>query len=386
MKKHKKITFDESSDENSNKKTFDSNNNKYDFKKALDFKDSTNNDNNFNKAINKNNIFNDKNGKIMFEIQQSNKGDKRFNLNKSFKGDININKVSKNILLRTDDVSSKEKNSIINIKTNKCHKNSIEDNSIEKETNNNLNILSSIIPNTDFLNMNTKKKISSDKIILKRYDPMIGLGLDLIETNNSNDYKLDNQSDNVKVKKLNKGFYNNFDIESINTSKELNNINNTSLNKKTKGDLQKVINYIQDKELKEVKVEINTNFFKQLFKKENVINNNTIDNNNENNENNEIDINTNDTNNIELDLKEDENNEIEVISNKKNKDKINIKNKKNKEKKLLKKKQLKEEKIKLKLKQDQKYKAKLLKHFDKEKVENYIRMQELISTKKYISK
>lgn len=241
---------------------------------------------NFNKALEKE-IYKGKKGRMLFELQQQSKGDQRFQFKNSFKNDVDVSKVSKNIKSFTDsfdnqNIEYKQSNSLENRhekkseKLNGVHhlKNDNNDNiieySIEKiksEKDNYLTLCKSLISNEEFFGHQiNKRNINSHKLIIQRYDPAIGLGSHLIinQSNLSNgDHKegnKDKEKGAIKINKLKSGF------EKYSEVKHENELNKQKyFNEKEKQkDLSDVINKIQDTELKEIKVDIDYGFFKNL--------------------------------------------------------------------------------------------------------------------------
>ena len=218
-------------------------------------------DMNFEKALRKNNIFSGKEGRMMFELQQQAKGDQRFGLTKSFKGDMNKEQVSKSLKSITDAFDEEGSNTkTIEKKGKKDNKIYYEEEEIKNESRNNLSLLSSMLPNSEFLNMNTtKKQVKASDLVVKRFDPFLGIGVNLqIENSDSEDELVSK----IHTSKLNKGF-------APLIQKEVVNKNNTKQSKQSNDkELANVINHIQDKELKQTKVEVNFDFFRGLTNKE----------------------------------------------------------------------------------------------------------------------
>lgn len=300
-------------------------------------------DNNFDRALRKNDIFKGKEGRMMFELQQTGKGDSRFMLNKSFKGDMNTDQVSKSLKNVTD---------AFDVPTDKMQ---YEPEKIKGETNNNLHLLSSILSNSEFLSINTQRKgYKPNDLIVKRFDPLLGLGKEMIIPAEEQKEK-----SNIHTTKLQKGY-------APLMKKEYDQLPQTSSKDRRDKDLSEVINHIQEKELKDVKVEVNYNFFKSMTKQK------TGNDINENQK--EITVHKP---------------IVEAPHEKKEKvlsDEALLKKKRRKELEKQAKQIEKETKVKIEEKKDRKFKNRLLQDFDSEKVDNYLRMINLVSQKKHVPK
>ncbi len=130
-------------------------------------------DDNFEKALNKKQ-FHGKKGKMLMELQMSYRNDERFNFDRKFKGDVDKRKISKNLknISTAFDAETQDQ------EEDKSAVNKPED--IIGEKNKNLSILSQVISNTEFLTHNKKYSVGNAKnLIIKRFDPNLKIGKDL---------------------------------------------------------------------------------------------------------------------------------------------------------------------------------------------------------------
>lgn len=350
----KKTVFNDSDDENDKPKIK---------KEEYDPK----NDNSFVKALRKNNIFSGKEGRMLFELEQKGRGDERFKLSKSFKGDVSKDKVSNKMKQMTDAFDEGEerdedkKGNIVNM----------NEKDFQEERNKNLNILSSMLSNTEFLNLNTQKKIhKANELITKRYDPLLGLGKEIVQKKEEEaDEEI--KKNGVEKMKLLKGYNPLIKKSTILVGKDKKIVSKESKD----NDLKDVINYIQEKELKDVKVEVDFGFFRNLIKskeKEKEIGEDSKDTK-------DCVCNEKKIENMKMDLKES--NEEHLNQNErllKKKRKLEKKEKEKNEKKEKEMNQVKKEE-----KREMKFKKKVLKNgISEEKYDNYMRMINLISDKK----
>lgn len=215
----------------------------------------------FKKALDKRQ-FQGKAGHKLMELQKSYKDDKRFQLDKKFRGDIESSKVSKQLKNLThafdepDDVPTDNK--IRKVKKrdqSKLNEDEIFREEMEKEKNKNLSILSSLIPNQEFLSV-AKRVHDPKSLIIKRFDPKLNIGKELLIPE-SKPTKI-NKPDNVIT--LARGFN---PFKDSNT--EVPQKNNKKLNKKEKDKvLNKVINEMNNQI--EQKIEINYDSWKDVTK------------------------------------------------------------------------------------------------------------------------
>ena len=230
-------------------------------------------------------------------------------------------------------------------KKDESEKINIDTDTIQKEKNNNLALISSLISNEDFFGYKVNRKIMKHHdLITKRFDPLLGVGSNFIKKDETQ------INDKEPEMKISKGF------EKISAIKPKFDSNEHLRKKDKDADLSKVINSIQTTELKEVKVEINYNFFKNLTSGEEKVDSKK-----------EI-------------VKEEKSGIVKTIK----KLSLEERHAKKEEYKRLKKEKLKKkiEKEKKEQLQDEKYRLKLLKEYGEEKTENYLRMIKLISEKK----
>lgn len=367
-----------------------------------------NNDNNFDKALKKD-LYHGKKGRMLFELEQRGKGDSRFSFSNKFKDDVETEKVSKRIKSVTDafDINANDDNNKVkSVKDKNKGIEKVDQESLFKEKNRNLALLYRLLSNTEFFDykVNRKQQKSHD-LILKRFDPLIGLGEDLVR-------RPENVKDSNKhsgVVKLDKGFQN---VTLNKSSNEDNDINkffnpkkkiNENKEKATELDLTKVINEFQTKELKEIKVEVNYNFFASLVKGNGNVNTQTEDNTNLNlNEKNIMNpspeketkegsnMNNSKDNNNSIKIEETNKHRTLNDNNLSESNKIyeekrvkrELQKEKKREERLLEKKRKLEKIEKKKLKDeknDKKFAISLEKDHDKEKVDNYLRMIKLVS-------
>lgn len=448
--KPKKLVFSDSEDEDkktANNKTFTTlgpkniNDNDKKVKRTLDLdfddNNSETNEDKFNNAIN-NKLYHGKQGRMLFELQQAGKGDKRFQFKSQFKDEINLDRVSKNLKSRTDAFDYKESNKNKNITSLSKSKHNQQDGdkkskvyeiinseTLLKEKNNNLALLSTITSNTEFFDHKiNKRQVRPHVLITKRFDPIIGLGEEL----KREDLKNKNTNEITNIVKLNKGFEKLGKIETENDSKVKSYFNKTKniLSKKELRDkdkeLSNIINEIQEKDMKEVKVEVNLDFFRNITQNKSssnkdkeeadrindlfsTANNVSVANNNNKNDDNNNSDDDGDEEEEELALKEYlkkdsliKESRLKEIKIKEAKEKNtleefelgnpdkNIEREKKREKLLERKRERieikekeKEKKMKKELREDNKLKRVLLQENDANKVDNYLRMIKLVS-------
>ena len=124
---------------------------------------------NFEKALNKKQFVGEK-GKMLLELQNTYNTDSRFRIDKKFKDDISIKKLPSSVKAQ---LYTKAKDSKEYSYDNKEPE--IKDEEILQEKNKNLSILSSVLPNSAYLD-HKKKEVSVKHYMIKRFDPLLNLG------------------------------------------------------------------------------------------------------------------------------------------------------------------------------------------------------------------
>ena len=121
---------------------------------------------------NKNKLFSGKNGRLLFEIQKSYKGDKRFQLDGRFK-DIDLEKVSEGVLLNYD------KDEEVSIDMEEATEPSTDALSLEKEKYNYYMILEKVLD----IELRRPKKKKANNMPMQRFDPSKAKSQDLLVKN-----------------------------------------------------------------------------------------------------------------------------------------------------------------------------------------------------------
>jgi hypothetical protein len=216
-----------------------------------------------NKATHKNQ-FSGKKGQMLHELQKSYKNDTRFGIGKVFKGDIDIKKVPESLRLVSNAFDSSDKN----FHSKKQENNHIkeENSTYIEEKNKNLQVLSTVLSNKDFLS--TPKRIYNDprNFIIKRYDPVLKIGQSLLK-NKVEEKKIPEKDE--KIIKLEKGV-DPFPIKDIKGDIFTNKMDSKSIKKMKKREKEKVLNTVINEVNSglEPTVEIKLDTFKKISKGE----------------------------------------------------------------------------------------------------------------------
>jgi hypothetical protein len=349
----------------------------------------------FEKALKKK-AFDGQKGHLLMELQTSYKNDGRFMMDNKFKDDLDTRKVSKNVKQMSNAFDEYNKNKSYIYSSHKgVHEKNVE---IVNEKNKNMSILSQIIPNNEFLGTVQPKKYSNPKnFLIKRFDPKLKIGQDLvIQKKNSQEVKKEKESDK-NIIKLKKGMSNTSEENLLPADKI------TLLKKRDKEkEIQKTMNELHNQ--LEPKVEIKFDNWKSIVSgKDSQVDGNLAfslfdgyvaksenDKAKEKNKVKEVskEINVNQKNEpkeFAFKLFEDTDNKLSQDQKEKN-EKMLLKKKRKQEKKKLKEKLKKDEQKLAEKNKDEKVEKKLktnlLKEFDDEKVDNYMRYVNLIREKK----
>lgn len=335
-------------------------------------------DNAFSQALKTKKFLEGKSGKALYELQKSYKDDKRFQLNKNFK-DIDYEKVPKTLKSMTDtfdtpktaalfdkkDKAIKSKSQIKKPRKDSHTSNEIDEAELNQEKSKNINLLSQIIPNEEFLKEN-RKQLNPSNLLIKRFDPLLGLGKELIN---------DTQKTQKSLIKLKSGFSN--AEESNDNPKDRNSGNKAN-------DLNLIINKLYEDDNRENKFEVKHDIWKSIIssnKGEKTLNSPSKSNQN---------ITRNPTMKIKNKTSDNKNEDIKTENTQKDKNADNearlLNKKRKKEKKDRKRQEELERKEKVLSLQNKLVRKKLLRDFNEEKVENYMRMVDLVSKKKKVSK
>jgi hypothetical protein len=302
----------------------------------------------FDKALQKKQ-FQGKKGKMLLELQKSYKDDKRFTMNKNFKNDLDVSKVPINL---------KNMSYAFNEKIVKgTYQEKDIDLEIKEERNKNYSILSSILTNEEFLKVNNKKTNNPKNLIIKRFDPSLNIGNELVrEIKSKEEVKAEKVKNTIK---LDKG---------------------VGIRKKSKKDLnltarekdlamRKVMD--EANQIKETKIEINYKSFKSIFHTQ---------------EENNFCLFSNEVSKKEpmKDVKTSSE-PLEVIESEDLLHKKRLRTKAKNQQKKIKRKQQKEE-MKIKSKEadkdiEKKFKTTLLEEHEKDKVNEYLRLVNLVRSK-----
>ena len=255
-------------------------------------------DENFTRALNKK-VFQGKKGHMLLELQKSYKDDKRFDMDKRFTNDIDTNKVpqklkdltyafdnnfnqnennfSKKIFKeenKKNSIKNQIKNSekelfdeniniiVENISINNFNEEIFKE-KIEQEKLKNLSILSSIVSNQEFLSI-SKKINDPNTLILKRYDPSLNMGKNLLIENEKK--KIENKKNFIKLEK-GMEYKSEFNIKEEfadkNNRKEMKKLNDLKKYEK-ENVLKKIVNEINDQ--MEPVIDVNYDVWKNITK------------------------------------------------------------------------------------------------------------------------
>lgn len=213
---------------------------------------------NLDKALKKTQ-FTGKSGKMLMELQKSYKDEQRFVLDKKFKNDIEVQRIPQKLKEVTHAFDKKD----IEESYAKERVNPNDDINSAQEKNKNLSILSSIIPNSEFLST-SKRVFNPRNLIQKRFDPTLNLGKELLIVEDKKVAVVDTKYTTMK---LEKGVgLNNVYNKSYEGIVDKNEKNFKKMKRKEKDYvMSKVVNEVND-EL-EHKIEINYDSWKNISKK-----------------------------------------------------------------------------------------------------------------------
>jgi hypothetical protein len=145
--------------------------------------------------------FEGKKGHLLMELQTSYKNDQRFLLDKKFKDDVDTRKVSGTVKQMTHAFDKdKRANFYSHIKVS--NKIEVKDQEIVDEKNKNMSILSQVISNSEFLGTVQPKKYSNPKnFLIKRFDPRLNMGKDLVIKEDKSVLAKENSHNTIKLQK-----------------------------------------------------------------------------------------------------------------------------------------------------------------------------------------
>lgn len=150
---------------------------------------------NFDRALNKKQFTGEK-GKMLLELQNTYNTDSRFRIDKKFKDDISYKKLPSSVKAQ---LSNKTQDSREFSYDNKEPE--IKDEEILHEKNKNLSILSSVLPNSAYLD-HKKKEVSVKHYMIKRFDPLLNLGESAVNPIKVEEEKKEKKEDNkVRLEK-----------------------------------------------------------------------------------------------------------------------------------------------------------------------------------------
>lgn len=134
-------------------------------------------DENFNVALKKKHFDGNK-GNMLFELQQSYKGDQRFKLDNKFSNDIEHNKISFKVRELTDAFDKQLSKEEIKKHRDRLKGSVSIEEELKKEKQRNISILSQVISNQDFLSIRSKTT-NHQNLIIKRFDPLLNIGKEI---------------------------------------------------------------------------------------------------------------------------------------------------------------------------------------------------------------
>lgn len=145
--------------------------------------------------------FEGKKGHLLMELQTSYKNDQRFLLDKKFKDDVDSRKVSGTVKQMTH-VFDKDRRANFYSHIKVSNKIEVKDQEIVDEKNKNMSILSQVISNSEFLGTVQPKKYSNPKnFLIKRFDPRLNMGKDLVIKEDKNQSAKELSYNTIKLQK-----------------------------------------------------------------------------------------------------------------------------------------------------------------------------------------